>query len=178
MFLIIASLALWVDQLFEGTIASLSETVNIFKGISIVTLLLAFPWFIIGWVAVRKENRPLMVTFFIVTALFIAALSGMFGSDAYRLIFAKWPLFGALSVASFAGLVISLALSVLCRMRFGQGLASQLAANSKAEDEVMPWDFSSNTEKAWQSFEHHSVDNNDLQGARPMKGRVTGPMRL
>jgi hypothetical protein len=78
-----------------------------------------------AWIAVRKENKPLMATFFVVTTLFIASLSAMFGSDAYRLIFAKWPLFGALSVASFFGLAFSLGLSVYCRMRFGQGLASQ-----------------------------------------------------
>ena len=46
-FLIIASLALWVDQLFGGMIASFSKTSYIFKGTSIVSLVLAFPWFIL-----------------------------------------------------------------------------------------------------------------------------------
>jgi len=96
MFLIIASLALWVDELFGGVVSSLSTTTNIFKGTAIVSLLLALPWFILVcshlspfpfsltnfrvqcWVAVRKENKSLMVAFFVVTTLFIASLCSMF----------------------------------------------------------------------------------------------------
>ena len=66
-----------------------------------------------------------MVTFFIITTLFIASFGGMFGSDAFRLIFSSWSLFRSITVASLFGLVLSFALSVFCRMRFGQGLASQ-----------------------------------------------------
>ena len=47
MFLVIASLALWVDELFGGEVASLSNTTTIFKGIAIVSLILALPWFIL-----------------------------------------------------------------------------------------------------------------------------------
>ena len=54
MFLIIASLALWVDELFEGVVASLSRTTSIFKGIAIVSLILALPWFIL----VRSHLSP------------------------------------------------------------------------------------------------------------------------
>jgi hypothetical protein len=56
-FLIIASLALWVNQLFEGVIASLSKTTNIFRGTSIVSLVLALPWFIL----VRSQLSPFLL---------------------------------------------------------------------------------------------------------------------
>jgi len=143
MFLIIASLALWVDELFGGAVSNLSTTTNIFKGTATVSLVLALPWFILVcshhspfpfsltnfrvqcWVAVRKENKSLMVAFFVVTTLFIASLCSMFGSDAFRLILPIWPFFRSLTIASLCGLVISLGLSIWCRLRFGRGLASQ-----------------------------------------------------
>ena len=143
MFLIIASLALWVDELFGGAVASLSKTTNIFKGIAIVSLILALPWFILVrshltllpfsltnfraqcWIAVRKENKSLMVAFFFVTTFFIASLCSMFGSDAFRLILPTWPFFRSLTIASLCGLIISFGLSIWCRLRFGRGLASQ-----------------------------------------------------
>ena len=77
------------------------------------------------WIAVRRENKPLMLAFFVVTALFIASLSSLFGSDAFRFIISSWPFLRALTVASLVGLVISLGLSVWCRMGFGRGLAPQ-----------------------------------------------------
>lgn len=77
------------------------------------------------WIAVRKENKILMVAFFLDTTLFIASICSMFGSDAFRLIFMSWPFFRSLTAASLFGLVVSLGLSVLCRMRFGRGLAPQ-----------------------------------------------------
>ena len=142
MFLIIASFALWIDELFGGVTSSLSMTTSIFKGIAIVSLVLALPWFILVrshspfsfsltnfrvqcWVAVRKENKSLMAAFFIVTTLFIASICSMFGSDAFRFIFRDWSFFRSLIIASLCGLVISLGLSIWCRLRFGRGLASQ-----------------------------------------------------
>jgi hypothetical protein len=118
----------------------------------------------------------------------------MFGSDAFRLVFWTWPFLRSLTIASLCGLVISLGLSIWCRMRFGRGVASQrtwslsetptreadpfawiVAANSKAEDEVMPWDFSNSTEKAWQAFEPNPGNHNNLQGQpQSMNGMLTG----
>ena len=50
-----------------------------------------------------------------------------------------------------------------------------VAANSKAEDEIMPWDFSNSTEKAWQAFEPSPNNNNGLEGQpRPMNGVIIG----
>ena len=66
-----------------------------------------------------------MAAFFIVTTLFIASLSSMFGSDAFRLIYQNWPFFRSLTISSLCGLVISFGLSIWCRLRFGRGLASQ-----------------------------------------------------
>lgn len=54
MFLIIASIALWVDELFGGVVSSLSMTTNIFRGIVIVSFVLAIPWFIL----VRSYSSP------------------------------------------------------------------------------------------------------------------------
>ena len=40
-----------------------------------------------------------------------------------------------------------------------------VAANSKPEDEIVPWDFSNSTEKAWEAFEptedHYSIATAD-----------------
>ena len=96
------------------------------------------------WVAVRKENKSLMVAFFIVTTLFIASICSMFGSDAFRLIFQDWSFFRSLIIASLCGLVMSLCLSIWCRLRFGHGLASQrtlsLSGKPTTETDPLPLD--------------------------------------
>jgi hypothetical protein len=58
MFLIIATLALWVDELFEGITVGLSKTANTYKGIAIISLVLALPWFIL----VRSRLSPFAVS--------------------------------------------------------------------------------------------------------------------
>lgn len=42
---------------------------------------------------------------------------------------------------------------IIARTQTGKTDALLVAANSKAEDETMPWDFASNTEKAWRAYD-------------------------
>lgn len=156
-FLLMASLCLWVQQLFNSPIASFSATTPAFKGVGMVSVLLAIPWFVIGWIAIRKENKKLMLVFLAMNSFFIASWVAFFSSDTYRLVFTKWTFFSAITVATFFLLVGSLIAGILCRMRFGQGLAVQLAEQAKDEVDVTPWEFSSQTEKAWERFDKLSV---------------------
>jgi len=174
MFLLIASLALWIDELFNGAISSFSSTTPIHKGIALASGLLTVPWFAIGWIAVRKERKLLMVAFFVLTSLFLVSWCGTFASQTFGVLFGKWPFFAALSVSAFGLLVVSLLVSVLCRLHFGQGLATQLAEQEKAEDEKVPWEFSNAAERgSWQSFETTEID---LKGAEDIP-RYMGPAR-
>lgn len=124
-FLLLASLALWVQQLFTSPIASFSSTTPAFKGVGLLSILLTIPWFVIGWVAIRREHKILMVVFLVMNGLFLAGWVAVFSSDVYRLVFTKWTFFAAVTVATFFLLVGSLIAGVLCRMHFGMGLAIQ-----------------------------------------------------
>ncbi|KAG8823118.1 hypothetical protein FRC19_004596 [Serendipita sp. 401] len=156
-FLLLASVALWVQQLFESPIASFSSTTPAFKGVGILSVLLGTPWFLIGWVAIRREHKSLMVVFLVTNAFFLASWTAVFSSDIYRIVFTKWAFFAALTVATFFLLVGSLVTGVLCRMHFGQGLAVQLEEHTRDEVDTASWDFSGGVEKAWEPFERLSV---------------------
>jgi hypothetical protein len=124
-FLLLASLCLWAQQLFTSPIAAFSSTTPIFKAIGLLSILFTIPWFIIGWIAIRREHKVLMVVFLVMNALFLASWVAVFSSDVYRLVFTTWTLFAVVTVATFFLLVGSLIAGILCRMRFGMGLAAQ-----------------------------------------------------
>jgi hypothetical protein len=112
-------------------------------------------------------------------AFFLASWVAVFSSDVYRLLFTTWTLFAAVTVATFFLLVGSLIAGILCRMRFGMGLAAQctyipceplfmlrlillphlVEEISKDEVDVTPWEFSNTVEKAWEPFEERTSVN-------------------
>ncbi|CAG7853733.1 SubName: Full=Uncharacterized protein {ECO:0000313/EMBL:CCA69987.1} [Serendipita indica DSM 11827] len=151
-FLLLASLALWVQQLFESPIASFSAGTPVFKGVGLASVLMVVPWFIIGWIAIRREHKMLMIAFLIMNVFFLGSWTVVFSSDIYRLVFTKWSFFAVITVTSFGLLVGSLIAGLLCRLRFGQGLAVQLAEKDQDEVDTTPWEFSNTVEKAWEPF--------------------------
>jgi len=156
-FLLLASLCLWVQQLFISPIAAFSSTTPIFKAVGLLSILFTIPWFIIGWIAIRREHKALMVIFLVVNAVFLASWVAVFSSDVYRLTFTTWTFFAAVTIATFFLLVGSLIAGILCKMRFGMGLVAQMEEKSKDELDTTPWEFSNIAEKAWEPFERGSI---------------------
>ncbi|KAH7322283.1 hypothetical protein B0J17DRAFT_245001 [Rhizoctonia solani] len=119
----VTSIALWVDELINGSIACFAEHQAVYKGIFIASILLLLPWLILGWIGVRRENKHMMHAFLVISLLFITAWAAMFASDVYRWTFATWPFFAAMTVTSFVVLVATTGLAVVCRYNFKKGLA-------------------------------------------------------
>lgn len=111
--------------MFGSAIASFSASTPVLKGVGILSILLALPWFYIGWYAVRREHKLVMLVFFGATIFFLATWVVVFSSDVYRLVFTKWTFFAVITVATFFLLVASLITSIVCRLHFGQGLVVQ-----------------------------------------------------
>jgi len=54
-FFVAANVALWLDQLYNGTVGPFAEHKKIYEGVYITALIMLVPWLAIGWYAVRKE---------------------------------------------------------------------------------------------------------------------------
>lgn len=68
-----------------------------------------------------------MIVFLVINLYFIIFWIAVFSSDVYRLVFSKWPFFGAFTISTFFLLVVSMTVGVLYRLHFGEGLVSQCA---------------------------------------------------
>lgn len=135
MYLLVTSAALWLDQLHNGAIASISDHLVLYLTIFIVTLILLIPWVWIGWRSVRFESRPLLYAFVILGLLFEASWSGMYDSLVWRWTWIQWPFFASITVSSQIILLASVLFGVICRLNFGKGLKEYLHAASALEKE-------------------------------------------
>jgi len=122
-FILVNTMALWIDQLLHGVIKQLSSHTVVYDGTFIITAVLLIPWLMMGWYSVRRELRKLTWAFLAVAFFFIFAWSMMFYSQVYRFTFVDWPFFGCLTVTSFVTLVCSTGFACVCQHNYGKGLA-------------------------------------------------------
>ncbi|KAL5513487.1 hypothetical protein ACEPAH_3886 [Sanghuangporus vaninii] len=134
-YLLVTSAALWLDQLRNGAIASISSHMSLYLSIFIVTLVLLIPWIWIGWRSVRFEQRRLLYVFVGLGLLFEVGWSGMYDSLVWRWTWIEWPFFASTAVASQAILIASVVFGIICRLNFGKGLKQYLQAASALEKE-------------------------------------------
>jgi len=133
-FFLVASLALWIEQLSNGPIAPLAKHSSIYLGVFIATAVLILPWLFMGWVAVRRERRRMMLAFLLASLLLITAQTAMFISPIYRLTFGTWTFFAALTVAAYILLVATFTMAIVCRALFGRGLAHFLQVQDALDE--------------------------------------------
>ena len=62
-YLLVTSVALWVDQLVNGAIARISSHTTVYLALFTFTLVAFIPWLASGWRAVRKEQRRALYVF-------------------------------------------------------------------------------------------------------------------
>ncbi|KAG8895246.1 hypothetical protein FRB99_000688, partial [Tulasnella sp. 403] len=55
LFFIVTSVALWIDQLCNGSIGIFSKHMMIYRVVGICVFIILIPWLTLGWFAVRKE---------------------------------------------------------------------------------------------------------------------------
>jgi hypothetical protein len=135
LFFITVTAALWIDQLYNGSIGHLSTKPQLDKALDIVTLILLIPWLTTGWLAVRREMKIPMMIFLVLTIGYLAGLCTMFLSDTFRWTFMEWRFFSLVALASVVLATLAFILGVVCRFNFGKGLPHYLNA-----EEILPGD--------------------------------------
>jgi len=128
LFFIVVSIALWIDQLYNGPIGHLATRGTVYKGVLVTVLLLLIPWLSMGWVAVRRELRIPMLIFLVMSFGYLAGWGAMFASTTFRWTFVTWRFFSVITSGSVFLTVITFVLGVVCRVNFGKGLSRYLNA--------------------------------------------------
>ncbi|KAH7883858.1 hypothetical protein F5I97DRAFT_2044303 [Phlebopus sp. FC_14] len=129
LFFVVTSVALWLDQLWNGAIGHLA-TSPIYKPLLIFTLTLLFPWLALGWFAVRRELKVSMLIFLVMCLGYLGGWGAMFDSTTFRWTYMTWTFFGVITSASVFLSFLSFVLGIICRVNFGKGLARYLNAQT------------------------------------------------
>ncbi|THH29296.1 hypothetical protein EUX98_g4895 [Antrodiella citrinella] len=147
LFLTIAAMGLWANQLLSGPISAISTHTSIYDTLLIFTIVTLAPWCYMGSFAVRRENRWWMALFLAICFIYIASWSIMFYSQVYRWTWVQWPFFASMTVASFIILIIAGIFAVICLLNFDRGLAHYLHVEGVlAQSDFQPGMFSSNSD--------------------------------
>ncbi|KLO11581.1 hypothetical protein SCHPADRAFT_905925 [Schizopora paradoxa] len=121
-FFTISSSAMWVDELSTGAVRKVADNGVDYIVIFSITCAMELPWLIIGWMAIRQENRTLTWLFFGVGTFLIVVWAAMFGSTIYLWTFQNSPFFATMTITAFLILVTTMGLAIVCRLNFGKGL--------------------------------------------------------
>ncbi|KAJ7124738.1 hypothetical protein C8R43DRAFT_1030586 [Mycena crocata] len=135
MFFMGVTVSLFLDQLFNGWVATHAWYSTLYKAMFILTAVLLIPWLMAGWFSVRRELRVGMIVFLGLSILYLAGWSVMFLSTTFRWTFVTWEFFGLMASASVFLTLVSFLLGVVCRFNFGKGLLRYLNAQ-----EALPGD--------------------------------------
>ncbi|KAH9948515.1 hypothetical protein B0H21DRAFT_820997 [Amylocystis lapponica] len=157
-FFMLTAICLWIDQLVNSAIRFLSHHTPIYDALFIFTIVTLVPWMAMGWFAVRREMKYLMMLFLFVCFLYVLCWSIMFYSQVYRWVFIEWPFLGCMTIASFLVLVGAAAFGVVCWLNFDKGLAHYLhvedvLARSGFVSEMFAHDMNSPTPEPPSEFE-------------------------
>ena len=128
LFFMVVSMALWIEELYNGPAASSTTLAPLYKAVVAIQLVALVPWLITGWYAVRREMRKTMIGFIVLSVLFIVAWAGMFVSSTWRLTFLTWTFFRIMSVFAAVLTVLVLGLGIVCLLNFGKDLPKHLRA--------------------------------------------------
>ncbi|KAG6887670.1 hypothetical protein C0995_013622 [Termitomyces sp. Mi166 len=123
-FVLVAAGGLWIDVLVNTAIAKMSplEHTVVYMGLYILAT--------VGWYAIRREMKRLMIVFLGIAFFLLTSWSIMFYSQVYRWTFMQWPYLGCFTTASLTLIVATIVLGVICRLNFGKGLAQYLHAEA------------------------------------------------
>jgi len=134
-FFIVVAVTLFIDQLYNGSIARMAVNSIVYKVVLIVVLLLLLPWLTMGWISARRELRIPMLIFLAMSFLYLIGWGAMFFSTTFRWTFVQWCFFGTMTCASVFLTATTFICGIICRIGFGIGLLRYLTAQ-----ELLPGD--------------------------------------
>ncbi|KAJ3823546.1 hypothetical protein F5878DRAFT_607554 [Lentinula raphanica] len=167
-FVIITAAGLWIDQLFNTYIHTISQHTLVYEVIVILYAVLLGPWLVMAWYGIRHEHRSVTLAFIAGGGLFLLGSLLMFTSDIYRWMFYAWPCLGCFITASIVLLVSTVVLGVVCLRNFDKGLAHYLHAQATlSSSDFAPEVFTRDVESTY------SKDDDDLEKLKvSLKSRV------
>ncbi|KAG8885494.1 hypothetical protein FRB97_000818 [Tulasnella sp. 331] len=135
LFFILASVALWIDQLHSGAIGKFSSHGTIEMVVMSVIICLLVPWLALGWYSVRKENKKMMYAFLVISIILVGEWASEFISSSWRLTFSTWAFFALMSSVSMSLTLVVTVLGVCCLRNFGHGLPYSLKDQEPIESD-------------------------------------------
>jgi len=145
LFFMVVSVALWLDQLWNGAIGHLSNA-N-YQPALIVVLILMVPWLMTGWFGVRKERKVMTWIFLVLCLGYLAGWAAMFVSRHFRWTFVTWTYFALMTSASVFLTVVCFVLGVVCAMNFNKGLLHYLHSDDPVQEDFYPVTLGEDPEK-------------------------------
>ncbi|EIN13407.1 hypothetical protein PUNSTDRAFT_48389 [Punctularia strigosozonata HHB-11173 SS5] len=167
-FFVVASLALWIDQLLNGDIAKMASTKIPYKAMIILVGCLLLPWLMLGWFSVRREMRIPMLIFLGMSLLYLGGWGAMFKSTTFRWTFKEWRFFSIMVAASAFLVLISFVLGVICRVNFGKGLPRYLNAQEPLPGDDFATVTPGDVEAAYNEKEEKVEFPSTTGGSRPI----------
>ncbi|KZP32272.1 hypothetical protein FIBSPDRAFT_907362 [Athelia psychrophila] len=135
LFFMVVTVALWIDQLWNGKIARLAKEALVYKVVFIIVLHLMVLWLMTGWFAVRRELRIPMLVFISLSFGYLIGWGAMFANATFRWTFVTWQFFSLIAIASALLTLSAFILGLVCRLNFGKGLLRYLDAHEHIPDE-------------------------------------------
>jgi len=135
-FFVVTAVALWLDELYHGSIAILASQSMVYQIMLTVILVLLVPWLLMGWFASRMELKFPMAVFLVLSTLYVIAWGLMFDSYTFRWTYYQWVFFGTVATLSAILVIINLILGIMCRLNFDKGLPNYLNAQEPISEDT------------------------------------------
>ncbi|KAJ7650226.1 hypothetical protein FB45DRAFT_887343 [Roridomyces roridus] len=157
--LLISAVCLWLDQLLDrnNAISGMTWHKPLYVALSIFTLAILIPWITMGWYAVRREWKKLMVVFLAIAAIVFTSWILMLKSWSFLWTFINWPFFACQIVAASIALMATITFGIISYLHFGKGLAHYLyvddvLAKAGFEPELFEKDVEKNAPEDWREI--------------------------
>jgi len=157
--LLISVVCLWLDQMVnrDNALSGLTYHKTLYIVLSICTLALLIPWITMGWYAVRREWKRLMVAFLAIASIVFASWVLMLKSWSFAWTFVEWPFFACQIIAATLCLLTTIIFGIVSWLHFGKGLAHYLyvedvLAKSGFEPELFEKDIDSHPPSDWREI--------------------------
>jgi hypothetical protein len=152
-FALSAAMALWVDKLTNSAVGIYSEYTTAYQVLFISSTIVLIPWIAMGWFALRREKKLMMLIFLITAFVLLSCWGVMFYSLVYRWTLEQWPYLACFTFASFILIIASMVLGIVCWLNFNKGLAEYLnVEDALASANFMPEVFKHDVEKGSSDF--------------------------
>lgn len=157
--LLISAVCLWLDQMVnrDNAISGITYHKTLYIVLSGITLALLVPWITLGWYAVRREWKRLMVAFLAVAAAVFTSWILMLMSWSFAWTFVEWPFFACQIIAATLSLLTTIVFGVISWLHFDKGLAHYLyvddvLAKAGFEPELFEKDVESHPRSDWREI--------------------------